>query len=255
MTRPPDSTEQRYLDELLAAMRGPCKAKFLRLSPVSDTDAETRIPSKAELTAGSPLVSDTFEREFRTTLLIHHYFLRTPLATNSFEAAFVRAARTAGHRIRRAPDGQRFWDVEMDGRRISLKSTAAANLRVGSLHISKLCEAAWIQDARGATQREHDTKRLFKEYTDAVDAIVQLRLFKKKTFYEMVEIPTVLLAQVADVPRTEFAPDGPSIGIPIGQVPPDFTLKLDRSDAKITLANINKGVCSVLATWQLDSRV
>ena len=35
----------------------------------------------------------------------------------------------------------------------------------------------------------------------------------------------------------------------------DFTLKLDRSDAKITLANINKGVCSVLATWQLDSRV
>ena len=67
----------------------------------------------------------------------------------------------------------------------------------------------------------------------------------------MVAIPTVLLAQVADVPRTEFAPDGPSIGIPIGQDPPDFTLKLDRSDAKITLANINKGVCSVLATWQL----
>ena len=26
--RPPDSTEQRYLDELLAAMRGPCEAEF-----------------------------------------------------------------------------------------------------------------------------------------------------------------------------------------------------------------------------------
>ncbi len=29
------------------------------------------------------------------------------------------------------------------------------------------------------------------------------------------------------------------------------TLKLDRSDAKITLANINKDPCLVQGTWQL----
>ena len=93
---------------------------------------------------------------------------------------------------------------------------------------------------------------LFAEYTDAVDGIIQLRLFKKKAFYELVEIPAALLAQVADVPRAAFAPDGPSIGIPVGQDPPDFTLKLDRSDSKVTLTNINKDVCSVLGTWQLE---
>jgi hypothetical protein len=198
-------------------------------------------------------VTNDFAKEFRATLLIHHYFLKAPLATNSFEAAFIRAGRAAGLDVMPAPDGQRFWDVEVEGQKISLKSTAAANLRVGTLHISKLCEAAWIQDMRRADQREQETKRLFAEYTDAVDSIIQLRLFKKKAFYELVEIPTSLLAQVADVPRAEFAPDGPTIGIPVGKSRPDFTLKLDRSDAKVTLANINKCVCPVLAAWQLTT--
>ena len=229
--RPPSATEQRYLDELLTAMRGPCEATF---------------------PAVSKFVSDVFAREFQAALLINHYFLGAPLATASFDAAFIRAARAAGHTVTPAPDGYRFWDVDIDGRRISLKSTAATNLRVGALHISKLCEAAWIQDMRGAAQREDATKRLFVAYTSAVDCIIQLRLFRNRAFYELVEIPSALLTQVADVPRSEFAPDGPSIGIPVGKNPPDFTLKLDRSDAKITLANINKGVCRVLATWQLD---
>lgn len=226
----PNSAEQRYLDELLLAMRGPC----------------------AECFSGGLGLSKAFVQEFRATLLIHHYFLKSPLATGSFEAAFIRAAKAAGHVANKAPDGSRFWDVEIDGRKISLKSTAAAGLKVGTLHISKLCEAAWIQDMRGAAQREDATKRLFADYASKVDSIVQFRLFKASAFYEMVEIPVALLKQVAIVPRAEFAPDGPSIGIPIGKDPPDFTLKLDRSDAKITLANINKAVCTVMGTWQLD---
>ncbi len=227
---PPNQTEQRYLDELLSAMRGPC---------------EESIPAD-----GLP---EVFAREFRATLLTHHYFLKAPLATSSFEAAFVRAAEAAGSKVRIAPDGYRFWDVEVDDKKISLKSTAAANLRDRSLHISKLCEAAWIQDMRGAAQREERTKALFEEYTSAVDSIVQLRFFKKRAFYEMVLVPTDLLSQVADLPRAEFAPDGPTIGVPVGKDPPDFTLKLDRSDAKVTLANINKDVCRVLGSWQLDA--
>lgn len=229
--QPPSATEQRYVDELLTAMRGPCEATF---------------PTP------SSLVTEVFAREFQAALLLNHYFLGAPLVTASFEAAFIRAARASGQTVTPAPDGYRFWDVDIGGRRISLKSTAASNLRVGALHISKLCEAAWIQDMRGAAQRENATKRLFADYTGAVDSIIQLRLFRHRTFYELVEIPSALLKQVADVPRAEFAPDGPSIGIPVGKAPPDFTLKLDRSDAKITLANINKDVCRVLATWQLD---
>lgn len=232
INQPPNAAEQRYLNEFLSAMRGPCSENF---------------------PTASPILNEDFKREFRATLLIHHYFLKAPLATNSFEAAFVRSARAAGLNVNPAPDGQRFWDVEVEGRRLSLKSTAAANTRVGTLHISKLCEAAWIQDMRRADLREHETKRLFAEYTSSVHSILQLRLFKSRGFYELVEIPSTILAQVADVPRSEFSSDGPRIGIPIGKDPCDFTLTLDRSDAKITLANINKDVCAVLGSWQLEA--
>ena len=225
----PDETERRYLDELLVAMRSPC--------------TETLSPGG---------LSAVFAREFRATLLIHHYFLKAPLATSSFEAAYVRAAQAAGHEVEIAPDGGRFWDVRIDGLKVSLKSTGAAGLKDHTLHVSKLCEAAWIQDMRGAAQREERTKALFEEYTNTVDGIVQLRFFRKRAFYELVRIPGAILRQVADVARSEFAPDGPTIGIPVGKNPPDFTLKLDRSDAKITLANINKDVCEVLGSWQLD---
>ncbi|MYJ18121.1 MAG: hypothetical protein F4106_08770, partial [Gemmatimonadetes bacterium] len=92
MTSPPDSTEQRYLDELLAAMRGPCEATFPAY-PVADTLPELKFPSDTPSAPTPSFLSERFEKEFRTTLLIHHYFLKAPLARNSFEAAFVRAAR------------------------------------------------------------------------------------------------------------------------------------------------------------------
>lgn len=201
---------------------------------------------------GVDVLMPQFAQDFRAAIAIHHYYLRATLGTNFFEAAFKKAAISAGHQVRTAPDGGRFWDIELDGRKISLKSTAAASLRAGKLHISKLCEAAWIQDVRGAAARESATKGLFAEYVATVDCIIQLRYFRATHTYEMVQIPSDLLRQVADVPRLEFAPDGPTIGIPVGQEIPDFTLKLDRSDAKITLANINKDVCRVLGVWKLQ---
>jgi hypothetical protein len=69
--------------------------------------------------------------------------------------------------------------------------------------------------------------------------------------YELVEVPVSLFSQVLEVSRKHFSADGPMINIPVGKDPPDFTLKLDRSDAKITIANINKGLCLVHGTWQL----
>lgn len=204
-----------------------------------------------EVFNGEPLLSPAFADEFRAIISIHHYYLKATLGTNFFEAAFKRAAIAGGHQVQAAPDGCRFWDLELDGRKLSLKSSAAASIRENKLHISKLCEAAWIQDVRGAQAREEATKRLFAEYVSLVDSIIQLRYLHSTCTYEMVQIPSTLLGQVEQVPRASFAPDGPSIGIPVGQVPPDFTLKLDRSDAKVTLANINKAVCRVLGSWTL----
>ena len=111
----------------------------------------------------------------------------------------------------------------------------------------------------GLSQREHEHEAsVCKEYTDAPwMPSYSYGLFKKKAFYEMVEVSLrYLLAKVADVPRAlSSLQTARLLESLLVQDPPDFTLKLDRSDAKITLANINKLVCSVLGTWQLDPRV
>jgi len=41
--------------------------------------------------------------------------------------------------------------------------------------------------------------------------------------YELVEIPVPLFSQIMDIGREHFAADGPTINIPIGKNPPDFT--------------------------------
>ncbi|MGR9109105.1 MAG: hypothetical protein ACU843_19505, partial [Gammaproteobacteria bacterium] len=155
--------------------------------------------------------SEEFENEFRSKLLAHHCFMGAPLFQESFDSAFVAACLHAGHQVVPAPEGQRFWDVTVDGRRISLKSSKAKNLRADMLHISKLTEAAWIQDCRTAGKRCERTHRLFREYCREVDAIVQLRYFQSMGLYELVEIPVALFSQVLQVGKEYFLADGPSI--------------------------------------------
>jgi hypothetical protein len=224
------AAEKRRLKEFIIALRTSCKV---------------------EMNPNSTFNNDAFESEFRSKLLTHHCFMGSPLFQESFDSAFVAASSHAEHKVEEAADGQRFWDLMIDGRRISLKSSKAKNLRKDTLHISKLTESAWIQDCRTATKRQERTRQLFKEYCDEVDAIVQLRYFQFSRRYELVEIPVSLFSQVLDVGKKHFAADGPTINIPIGKNPPDFTLKLDRSDAKVTITKINKLLCLVHGIWQL----
>ena len=169
-----------------------------------------------------------------------------------FDAAFMHSAKEAGMDVEPAPSGQRFWDVALNGQKISLKTTKAKSLKRDLLHISKLTEAAWIQDCRTAKDRMERTFELFRTYTEEVDSIFQFRFFTKKSFYELIEIQVDMLEAVMDVPKSCFAADGPSISIPVGSENPDFTLKLDRSDAKITLANIRKSKCVMHASWKFE---
>jgi hypothetical protein len=222
--------EKRRVEELLFALR---------------TETETWVnPS-------SWLLDAAFADEFQSRLLVQHVFMGSPLFQEGFDAAFAASARAAGRKVDPAPEGQRFWDITVNGAHISLKSSKAKSLRNDTLHISKLTEAAWIQDCRSARLRHDRTCELFEEYTTEVQSVFQLRHFQKASFYELVEIPITLFQQVLLLPASEFNADGPTINIPIGQVPPDFTLKLDRSDAKVTIANIQKSLCTTHGTWKI----
>jgi hypothetical protein len=132
--------EERRLREFITALRTDCVA---RMNSESIFNAES------------------FESEFRSKLLTHHCFMGSPLFQESFDSAFIAACSYAGHQIELAPVGQRFWDVRIDGRRISLKSSKAKSLRSETLHISKLTEAAWIQDCRTAAKRCEETHPCF----------------------------------------------------------------------------------------------
>ena len=218
---------------------------------VSELLSALRTPLDAVIAPTSAIMTERFVDEFQSRLLAQHVFLGNPLYQDSFDRAFIAAAEIAGFAVSEAPKGQRFWDVSLDGKKISLKSTKARSLSRNSLHFSKLTEAAWIQDCRTAKHRHERTLGLFANYCDEVDEIVQLRYFETEATYELVGIPVALFRQILDLPISEFQADGPSIKIPVGKTPPDFTLKLDRSDAKITIANILTVNCTIHGRWIL----
>ena len=184
-----------------------------------------------------------------------------PLGLTSFETVFRNACEalewstdTPGSATRR------FLDVTLtpaDGttRRLSLKSTAAKNLRERTAHISKLTEAAWIQDVRSARARRQRTLKLFRDYRAAVDSIILLRAFRAlgtiPNRYQLVEIPSDLFKSLEDAPESAFAADGPVIDCAYRGLPAAAQVSIDRSDAKVTIQRIQLAVCTVHAEWRL----
>ena len=137
-------------------------------------------------------------------------------------------------------------------RRLSLKSTAAQNVRERTAHISKLTESAWIQDARSATMRRGKLQQLFRDYVGVVDAIVMLRAFRKSGAvphrYQLLEIPASIFDSLQGLPASAFREDAPVLDCRVGREVV-AQVAVDRSDAKITVRNIRVDACVVHAEW------
>ncbi len=112
--------EKKRLEEFLGAIRTEC---VVTVNPASE------------------LLNQSFESEFRSRLLSHHCFVGSPLFQDSFESAFVESCQQSGNAVVPAASGTRYWDVSIDGRCISLKSTKAKSMSKHLVEISKLCEA------------------------------------------------------------------------------------------------------------------
>ena len=140
-------------------------------------------------------------------------------------------------------------------RRLSLKSTAAQRLSAATAHISKLTEAAWIQDVRSARVRRERTLELFQQYRAAVDSIVMLRAFRRQDAvpdkYQLLEIPTAISASLEEVPLSAFAADGPTIDCAFQGEPAAARVSLDLSDAKITVEQIKLSSCLLHVEWHM----
>ena len=194
---------------------------------------------------------------FGLSLSLHHGATAEPLRTESFETVFRNACGAARWETdSRGSPTRRFVDLVVDPgtglRRVSLKSTAARNLSETSAHISKLTEAAWIQDVRTAPKRRTRLLSLFREYQEAVDSIVMLRAFRQPREiphrYQLIEIPTSIFQSLQRLRVEHFREDGPVLECRTKQGTV-ARVAIDRSDAKITIRAISLKACVVHAEW------
>lgn len=197
---------------------------------------------------------------FGLALSVHHGTTPEPLGLTAFETVFHDACRSVDWDVQRSGGPtHRFADLrvtppELVTKRLSLKSTAAKGLSSRFAHISKLTEAAWIQDERTAHGRQRRLRALFTEYCDAVDAIVMLRAFREDPNrmplrYELLEVPTSIFSAVQSAPLEAFQRGAPIIECEMdGEVA--ARIAIDRSDAKITIRSILLSACVVHAEWR-----
>ena len=244
------------LQELKAKLDDFSPAKIRFIANVVDSLANpprADIQERGTWITGSP---DWIEY-FGLALSVHHGATSEPLGLTAFETVFRNACKSANWTL--TPPGsstQRFVDLEVTPgtdptRRLSLKSTAAQKISETSAHISKLTEAAWIQDARTPKDRRTRMLDLFQHYRQAVDAIIMLRAFRKEGApdrYQLLEIPTALFASIQEAPLEAFQRDAPLIECRReGEIV--AVVAVDRSDAKVTVRRILLSACIVHAEW------
>src|SRR5689334_16275343 len=112
------------------------------------------LPIDERIDPQSDTVTADFAAEFRARLQAHHATHTTPMDRLSFENAFLASSRATGRTTTEAPSRTtRFYDATIDGEHTALKTEGAKSMRADRLHISKLSEAAWIQDMRSARTR------------------------------------------------------------------------------------------------------
>ena len=260
MSRP--GNQQTDIEEL--------RARIQSLSPMGIRFVARLIdslssPPRADVTGSWITNNPDWVEYFGLTISVHHSNTVEPLGLVSFEVAFRNACEAVGWSLDEpGPATRRFVDTTVqigDGSelKLSLKSTAAKRLSATTAHISKLTEAAWIQDVRSARTRRFKTLELFRQYREAVDAIIMLRAFRAgrdvvPTKYQLIEVPTAIFASLEEAPQSAFAADGPTVDCAYRGEPVAARVSLDRSDAKITVKQIKLSACTIHAEWHTSDR-
>lgn len=119
----------------------------------------------------------------------------------------------------------------------------------------KFSEGRWIQQASSLEElaRETTTRipRQLKNYA-RIGVLRAHSLADLKVKYELVEIPVAVLRLVAGLTADDFSPRTPQGGSTarvLRKGLPAFTLRLDGSDGKVSLTNLDLALCRVHATW------
>ena len=244
------------------------KARIESLSPMGVRFVARLIdslssPPRAEVARTWLASNPEWVEYFGLTISAHHGTTTEALGLTGFEVAFRNACEAVAWAVDEPGSAtRRFVDaiVQVEDAtqlKLSLKSTAAkSNQSPEKVLISKLTEAAWIQDARTPKDRRRNTLELFRSYRESVDAILMLRACRKSgdvipTKYQLFEIPTAIFASLEDAPLSAFVADGPTVDCSYLGESVAAKVSLDRSDAKITIRQIKLSVCTLHVEWHM----
>lgn len=204
----------------------------------------------------SNLVTPRFAANFRNRLLIHHATNEAKLTKKAFEYAFKGASEADGKTgFITQSDTFSGFDVTIDGIRFSLKTEASKDIKADQITISKFTEARWIQQQTTLNELAREAASRIPAHLNNYDRILVLRareLSNVRLQYEIVEIPRDLLHRVAAFAAADFSPrtaQGGSSAKVMVNGKPAFTLRLDGSDGKITIAGLQIAFCVRHASW------
>lgn len=208
----------------------------------------------------SDLVTPRFAANFRNRLLIHHATNEAKLTKKAFEYAFKGACEADGKTsfitISNTFSGV---DVTVDGVRYSLKTEASKTIKAEQITISKFTEARWVQQQTTLDGLAAQAAVRIPAHLNGYDRILVLRareLPNTRLQYELVEIPQDLLRRVSTLTSADFSPQTAQGGSS-ARVTHDgklaFTLRLDGSDGKVTIASLQIMFCTRHAAWVIPT--
>lgn len=215
------------------------------------------LPHKFERNPASDWITNDTLDCLGDALRIHHAFSRQPLSKDRFEFAFERALNVSGipaALVRSRTN--RGHDLTIANVPVSLKTEAAANIREGTIHVSK-----WMELGRGEWVLP-TLRNLFLEHMQSYQRIFTLRCLKPgpvQYHYELVEIPKALMLEAENC-KFEICEDSrqnpkPGYGnVYDTQGALKYALYFDGgTERKLQIKHLLKSLCQVHGTWAFES--
>ena len=197
---------------------------------------------------------------FGMRLTAHHAYSDQVMKKENFEHILAEAFRIAGSRVVPANSMTvRGADLTIDGSTLSLKTEASAGLRQNQITISKLMEAAWIKQITELADIPRYISAMVLPHFENYDQIFILRAYVDPAHagnvrYDLREIPKHLLLAIGDLTARDFSPltrtRTTSAEVRAGNISA-FRFRLDGSDDKLTITNLDVNHCPLHAWWSL----
>jgi Type II site-specific deoxyribonuclease len=199
---------------------------------------------------------------FSMRLAAHHAYSASVLKKENFEHILEEAFSRTGVPAKRANSMTvRGADLTVGAITLSLKTEAARNLSMDFITISKLMEAAWIKQTTCADDVPAFVASMVMPHFSNYDRIFTLRSYpdrERRGFvrYDLREIPKRVLSAVGSLTGADFATPTKT-RTTSADVMIDgrraFRFRLDGSDDKLTINNLDVRLCPLHAWWSLSA--